>query len=256
MRLVSFFVLSIALHAVALAFPVSFIGREPVELIPVTILAVEQESSGTGDSRPEGIAVAATGSKRAVRVSRSVRAPIEAKPTGEAPKAAPADISTYTGDNNIAPTSAIANRTSTVDGPSVGTIGHGTNGAGTSTGKNGGNGSELANTASGNGGGEASAGKGIVMTQARYRDTPRPYYPESARREGHQGRVLLRVLVDDQGRAKSVEINNSSGSAVLDHAAAETLRRWRFHPARYGDQPVESWLRIPIEFRLADAKSW
>ena len=93
------------------------------------------------------------------------------------------------------------------------------------------------------------------MTQARYRDTPRPDYPDSARREGHEGRVLLRVLVDDQGRSKRVEINSSSGNEALDRAAAEAIKRWRFHPARYGDKPVESWLRIPIEFRLADANS-
>jgi protein TonB len=52
-----------------------------------------------------------------------------------------------------------------------------------------------------------------------------------------------------------VEINSSSGTAVLDRAAAEAIRRWRFHPARHGDRPVESWLRIPIEFRLGDANT-
>ena len=103
---------------------------------------------------------------------------------------------------------------------------------------------------------QGSSGNGTASTQARYRDTPRPDYPESARREGREGRVLLRVLVDDQGRSKQVEINSSSGSEALDRAAAEAIKRWRFHPARYGDKPVESWLRIPIEFRLADAKSW
>jgi periplasmic protein TonB len=66
--------------------------------------------------------------------------------------------------------------------------------------------------------------------------------------------VLLRVLVDDQGRSKQVEINSSSGSDALDRAAAEAIKRWRFHPARYGDQAVESWLRIPIEFTLAEAR--
>jgi protein TonB len=51
-----------------------------------------------------------------------------------------------------------------------------------------------------------------------------------------------------------VEINRSSGSEALDRAAAEAIKRWRFIPARYGDKAVESWIRIPIEFRLADAK--
>jgi protein TonB len=115
---------------------------------------------------------------------------------------------------------------------------------------------ESFSTGAGSGSGQGSSGNGIVVIQARYRDTPKPKYPESARREGREGRVLLRVLVDNQGRSKHVEINSSSGSDVLDRAAAETIGRWRFDPARYGDQPVESWLRIPIEFRLADAKSW
>jgi periplasmic protein TonB len=66
----------------------------------------------------------------------------------------------------------------------------------------------------------------------------------------------LRVLVDDQGRTKTVEINSSSGNDALDRAAAEAVKRWHFQPARYDDRAVESWLRIPIEFRLADAKSW
>ena len=104
------------------------------------------------------------------------------------------------------------------------------------------------------GNGQGSSGNGAVLTQARYSETPKPVYPESARSEGREGQVLLRVLVDDQGRSKHVEINSSSGSEALDRAAAEAIKRWRFIPARYGDKAVESWIRIPIEFRLADAK--
>ncbi|HKY09772.1 MAG TPA: energy transducer TonB [Candidatus Binatia bacterium] len=106
----------------------------------------------------------------------------------------------------------------------------------------------------GSGSGVESSGFAVALTQASYRETPRPAYPETARRDGREGRVLLRVLVDDQGKPKRVEINNSSGSDSLDSAAVEAIKRWRFHPARYGEKPIESWLRIPIEFRLADAK--
>jgi protein TonB len=120
----------------------------------------------------------------------------------------------------------------------------------------GGTGLGWAGTGSGSENGVGSSANNIALIRARYRDTPRPEYPESARREGREGRVLLRVLVDDQGRTRTVEINSSSGSHALDRAAAEAIRRWRFHPARYGDRPVESWLRIPVEFRLSDVKSW
>ncbi len=157
--------------------------------------------------------------------------------------------------------SAIASSAETVGAAISGPAGNDANGSGTGlTGTGNGNGFGSSGTGfgrgSGNGNGSGSFGAGIALTQARYRETPRPDYPESARRDGREGRVLLRVLVDDQGRSKQVEINNSSGSDALDRAAAEAIKRWRFHPARHGDKPVESWLRIPIEFRLADAKSW
>lgn len=90
--------------------------------------------------------------------------------------------------------------------------------------------------------------------QVRYAHAPRPEYPEQARREGKEGRVMLRVLVDEQGRSTSVEVNQSSGSETLDMAAIEAIKRWRFWPARYDNVPVESWVRIPVEFRLSDAK--
>jgi protein TonB len=83
-----------------------------------------------------------------------------------------------------------------------------------------------------------------------YRSTVKPDYPEAAHGERQRGTSLLRVLVDEAGRSKSVEINRSSGSDTLDRAAAEAIKRWRFSPARFGDKAVESWVKIPIEFRL------
>ena len=102
---------------------------------------------------------------------------------------------------------------------------------------------------SGSGGGSGRS----QFVHVRYAHTPRPDYPEQARREGREGRVLLRVLIDEQGRSKSAEISESSGSELLDMAAIEGIKRWRFRPARYGNEPVQSWVRIPIEFRLSEA---
>lgn len=136
-------------------------------------------------------------------------------------------------------------------GINAGSGGNGTSGAALGAGVDSGEGS-----GTGSGSASTSASRGATLTQARYHEAPRPAYPESARRAGQEGRVLLRVLVDEGGRSKRVEINSSSGSEALDRAAAEAIRRWRFEPARYGDQPIESWLRIPIEFRLTDASRW
>ncbi|HEX9662080.1 MAG TPA: energy transducer TonB, partial [Candidatus Binatia bacterium] len=92
------------------------------------------------------------------------------------------------------------------------------------------------------------------LTQVGFRHTPPPDYPEAARKDGKEGRVLLRVLVDEEGKSKLVEINLSSGSYLLDQAAAEAIKRWRFSPARYGEAPTASWVKIPVDFRLKESK--
>lgn len=63
---------------------------------------------------------------------------------------------------------------------------------------------------------------------------------------------MLRVRVLHDGRTESIEIAESSGHPRLDDSARETVRNWRFVPARQGDTPVDSWLRVPIVFRLDD----
>ena len=85
---------------------------------------------------------------------------------------------------------------------------------------------------------------------AAYLDNPAPAYPPLARRSGEQGRVVLRVLVTASGNADAIELRTSSGSSRLDQAAIETVKRWRFVPARQGDQAVAAWVLVPIAFAL------
>jgi protein TonB len=85
---------------------------------------------------------------------------------------------------------------------------------------------------------------------ADYLDNPTPYYPVLARRAGEQGRVVLRVLVNPAGKADEVEIRTSSGYPRLDQSARDTVRRWRFIPAKRGEEPVPAWVLIPISFSL------
>ena len=56
-------------------------------------------------------------------------------------------------------------------------------------------------------------------------------YPEEARRRGLQGTVLLRFVVDASGGVLSYEIAKSSGSAALDRATLEMIRRAQPLPA-------------------------
>ena len=85
---------------------------------------------------------------------------------------------------------------------------------------------------------------------ADYLDNPPPPYPPLARRMGEQGKVLLRVLVNATGTADRVEVKASSGFTRLDEIARDTVRRWRFVPAKQGTQAVSAWVLIPISFTL------
>jgi protein TonB len=100
----------------------------------------------------------------------------------------------------------------------------------------------------------ASPAPAAPLTQpifnADYLDNPAPAYPALSRRLGEQGRVTLRVLVNVRGAADDVQLRTPSGFARLDDAARDTVRRWRFVPARRGAEPVPAWVLIPVSFRL------
>jgi protein TonB len=85
---------------------------------------------------------------------------------------------------------------------------------------------------------------------ADYLRNPAPPYPPMSRRLGEQGKVLLRVLVNTAGSADEVQVRDSSGSPRLDEAARETVKRWKFVPARRGEEPVPTWVLIPVSFKL------
>lgn len=85
---------------------------------------------------------------------------------------------------------------------------------------------------------------------AAYLDNPPPAYPPLSRRLGEQGRVLVRVFVEPGGSPKQVELRASSGHRRLDAAAVAAVRRWRFVPARRGEEPVGAWVLVPISFNL------
>jgi periplasmic protein TonB len=84
-----------------------------------------------------------------------------------------------------------------------------------------------------------------------YETATPPAYPIEAVRAGIQGTVLLRVLVDENGKPEGVAIARSSGSRVLDRAALQhVLAAWRFHPATRDGKPVRAWAMVPVKFSL------
>ena len=83
-----------------------------------------------------------------------------------------------------------------------------------------------------------------------YMNNPEPVYPSLSRRRGEEGRVLLRVLVSEEGAATQVSLEKTSGWEQLDEAAIEAVRQWRFIPARKGGQNLSAYVLVPIKFSL------
>jgi TonB family protein len=77
-----------------------------------------------------------------------------------------------------------------------------------------------------------------------------PRYPDSARRQGITGTTTLLFEVLENGRVGEIQIESSAGHPDLDQAAADAIKKWRFEPARRGNQAVGVWLRIPVKFVL------
>ena len=78
----------------------------------------------------------------------------------------------------------------------------------------------------------------------------RPIYPSSALRQGIQGTAMLKIHVLIDGRVGEILVQQSAGHPDLDLAAADAVRRWRFEPARRGDDPVAMWVLLPVEFQI------
>jgi protein TonB len=63
--------------------------------------------------------------------------------------------------------------------------------------------------------------------------------------------VLLKVLVDVDGKALDVTIQRSSGNRDLDRAAQQhILRHWTFRPAMKDGRAVQAIGLVPIDFKL------
>ena len=77
--------------------------------------------------------------------------------------------------------------------------------------------------------------------------TVRPEWPELARQAGVEGTVVVQALVGTDGHVRDTRIVRSI--PMLNGAAVEAVKQWRFKPAATGGRPVATWVSVPIPFR-------
>jgi protein TonB len=95
---------------------------------------------------------------------------------------------------------------------------------------------------------QPGAGGGLARPLGGYQVKPR--YPESARRQGVEGTTLLKIYVSDTGLVEDVLVEGSAGHQDLDLAAMDAVKKWRFEPAKRGNQLIAVWVMLPVRFAL------
>jgi len=75
-------------------------------------------------------------------------------------------------------------------------------------------------------------------------------YPESARRAGVQGQVILDVLIDKEGKPVEFTVLKSLGESEWDKAVFEGIKKTKFTPAQQNGKPIPFRIKIKVDFSL------
>ena len=75
-------------------------------------------------------------------------------------------------------------------------------------------------------------------------------YPPEARAKMIHGDVVLRAIIDKEGKISEVRVLD--GDETLAKAAVDAVRQWRYKPMLSDGQPAEVETTITVTFSLAE----
>ena len=79
-------------------------------------------------------------------------------------------------------------------------------------------------------------------------------YPEIAKKNGVQGRVVVKFLIKKDGSIEEIKIYRSRHPA-LDEEAIRIVKTFpKFIPGKRNGVPVDMWYTLPIDFKLPEAE--
>ena len=94
------------------------------------------------------------------------------------------------------------------------------------------------------------APKTIPSAGMEYILPPQTVYPQMSKRMGEQGKVVLRILVDENGKPDQVQVQTSSGFSRLDEAGRQAGQRVQFKPHMEDGRAVQVYVILPLNFQL------
>ena len=76
-----------------------------------------------------------------------------------------------------------------------------------------------------------------------------PVYPTLAQAARKEGVVILEAVIDARGNVTTVKVLRSI--QLLDQAAVDAVRQWRFTPTLLNGEPVPIVMTVTVDFKLA-----
>jgi periplasmic protein TonB len=90
---------------------------------------------------------------------------------------------------------------------------------------------------------------GIISEPRKLVHVP-PEYPRIAREARVEGMVILEAIINERGDIERLKVLRSV--ALLDGAAMEAVRQWRYTPTTLNNVPVPVLMTITVTFSLRD----
>lgn len=78
----------------------------------------------------------------------------------------------------------------------------------------------------------------------------KPDYPEEAITKGIEGVVVLKILIDQEGKVAMAKVLNNGGFYEFGSAASRAVKKWRYEPAKIMGMPVAVWCIQSVRFEI------
>ena len=84
----------------------------------------------------------------------------------------------------------------------------------------------------------------IPVTQVK------PEYPPIALQAGVEGKVILQIVIDEEGNVIQADVILAQPAGIFEDAAVKAIMQWKFKPAKQRDKSIKVCLAWSVEFRL------
>ncbi|HBV76039.1 MULTISPECIES: energy transducer TonB [Vibrio] len=93
--------------------------------------------------------------------------------------------------------------------------------------------------------------KPLMVEKPSFLSPPsKPRYPRLAQRKGIEGTATYEIWLDANGNQLKQSLISSSGADMLDKAALDAIKKWKFSPQKINGISIAHRVQVPIRFQL------